>query len=297
MRSSRAALTRFALAGATSLGCTAVQAFEPTAWGPVTATVAGSGYATVTSDDGLDDDGAYLGAEATLTLAYPGPPLLGDVSLAFTLSAERDPGVSDFASLTATLTRTGQIGGLTFGAEAGVGLEYDSTAEDEVYRTVPDWGLWLEGERFGTLSLSYASSAVGETCVGPPGGSDNFGLDAIALVGTCPSYDTRTLLYYVTPALGRWRLAASYMPDRFGVVEEGDAEESVAAALIYQDLDAEGVDGWSGTLGVEKVLAVYGEDAEPTAWQAGLARARDGRSPPIRSAPIRRPVRPGGRFP
>jgi hypothetical protein len=178
------------------------------------------------------------------------------------------------------LTYKQPIGSLTFGAELFSEIVYDSEADpklsvlDDPY---VDLGIWLEGDRFGYLAYSYTSSAIGEHCIEAPSTGDNFGSSDYVTVGTCPAFDSRSVLFYRTPDLGGGvKVAASYMPETgFESVEPGEAAESASLALILERTDAGGA-VWTGSLGVEKVLQVEGGGPRATALQAGLNWAKDG---------------------
>jgi hypothetical protein len=178
------------------------------------------------------------------------------------------------------LTFTQPIGGLTFGAELFSEIVYDSEADRELSvldDPYIDLGLWLEGEGFGYLAYSYTSSAIGEHCIEAPTTGDNFGHADYVTVGTCPAFDTRSVLFYRTPDLGGGlQVAASYMPKTgFESVEVGEAAESASLALILDRMDETDAQ-WTGSIGVEKVLSVEGGGPKATAYQAGLNWARDG---------------------
>jgi hypothetical protein len=235
-------------------------------------------------------------AAATLVATGPGTPALafetltfGDFSftpgLGVNLTASKTRGEDTesnaYGYLDATLVWSHTTGALTFGAEAYSYLEFDNDVEgpnlyvyDDPYI---DLGLWLEGESFGYLAYSYTSSAIGESCIEAPYAGDNYTHTDYVAVGTCPSYDLRSVLYYRTPDLGHGlKLAVSYMPETgFESVEDGDATESASVALIWDHEDASGAN-WNGTFGFEKVLNRQGGGAKPTAWQAGLNWSRDG---------------------
>ena len=66
------------------------------------------------------------------------------------------------------------------------------------------------------------------------------------------------------------------MPEtRFDSVKAGEASESLSMGLAYDHTDAAGAQ-WTGSLGLETVLAVAAVGPKPTAFQAGLNRAKDG---------------------
>jgi hypothetical protein len=178
------------------------------------------------------------------------------------------------------LTYQQPIGGLTFGAELFSEIVYDSEIDPRlslVDNPYVDLGLWLEGERFGYLAYSYTSSAIGEVCIEAPSTGDNFGHGDYVTVGTCPAFDTRSVLFYGSPDLGGGlQIAASYMPETwFENVDTGEATESVSLALFLDRTDDSGAQ-WTGSLGFEKVLKVEGGGPEAMAYQAGLNRAKDG---------------------
>jgi hypothetical protein len=171
------------------------------------------------------------------------------------------------------------VGSLTFGAELFSEIVYDSEVDpalsivDDPYI---DLGLWLEGEGFGYLAYSYTSSAIGEHCIEAPSTGDNFGHGDYVTVGTCPAFDTRSVLFYRTPDLGRGlQVAASYMPETgFESIEVGQAAESISLALILDRTDGSDAQ-WTGSIGVEKVLSVEGGGPKATAYQVGLNWAKD----------------------
>ncbi|MGL4237517.1 hypothetical protein [Tabrizicola sp.] len=179
-----------------------------------------------------------------------------------------------------TLVWSRQVGSLTFGVEAFSEIVLD-TAEDRAIKVFGDpyidLGLWLEGERFGYLAYSYTSSAIGEHCIEAPTTGENIGAGDYVTIGTCPAFDSRSVLFYRTPDLGGGlKLAASYMPETgFESVESGEATSSASLALIYE---REAMSGaiWTGSLGMEKVLAVEGGGPEAVAYQAGLNWTKDG---------------------
>lgn len=200
------------------------------------------------------------------------------------LTATRDPDGttrSAYGYLDLTVAWTHQFGELTFGAELYASVEGDSEAEGRKFYVYDDpyadLGFWLEGESFGYLAYSYTSSAIGEHCIEAPSTGDNFGSGDHVTVGTCPSFDTRSVLYYRTPELAPGlKLAVSYMPETgLESVDAGETAESASIALVLDRTDAAGAQ-WTGSLGVEKVLKVEGGGAEATAYQAGLNWAKDG---------------------
>jgi hypothetical protein len=232
-----------------------------------------------------------LGAAAAACLCTPAfafePLTFGDFSftpgLGINLTATRDGDTASnaYGYLDGTLVWTHSFGALTFGAEAYSELEYDSDADgrnltlyDDPY---VDLGFWIEGEQFGYLAYSYTGSASDENCIEAPSTGDNFGHADYATVGTCPGFDNRSVLYYKTPDLGHGlSVAVSYMPQTgFEAVDAGEVSESASLALIYAATDASGAE-WSGSLGVERALAVEGGGPRPTAWQAGISRIKDG---------------------
>jgi hypothetical protein len=213
------------------------------------------------------------------------PLTVGEAELSFEgelyLTAVQDDG--DLFSdnyLDLYLTYTQPVGTLTFGVELYSGLTYESESDPEFYVNddpYVDVGLWLEGDDFGYLAYSDTSSAIGEDCVEAPSTGENFGQDDFVSVGTCPSFDSRSVLFYRTPDLGGGlQIAASYMPETgFESVEDGEAAESASLALILDRTDASGA-VWTGSIGFEKVLGVEGGGPEATTFQAGLNWERDG---------------------
>lgn len=86
----------------------------------------------------------------------------------------------------------------------GVCLLADLAARPLITPTEPylDPGIWVEGETFGYLAYSYTSSAIGEHCVEAPSTGDNFGSGDYVTVGTCPAFNSRSVLFYRAPDLG-----------------------------------------------------------------------------------------------
>jgi hypothetical protein len=202
-----------------------------------------------------------------------------EIGLNLTLVRDGETVDAESGYLDLTLVWEREIGGLTFGVElfSEVAIDLRGDPKIDLVRPYIDPGLWLEGERFGYLAFSYTSSTVGEHCVEAPSTGDNFGQGDYVAVGTCPAFDTRSVLYYRTPDLGDGlKVAASYMPETgFESVEAGEAAESASVALILDRTDPSGVQ-WTGSLGVENVLAVEGGGPEATAFQAGLNWAQGG---------------------
>jgi hypothetical protein len=194
----------------------------------------------------------------------------------------RDTAMEDstIGYLDLTLVWSREVGNLTFGLEAFSEIIVD-TADDQAIKLIDDpyvdLGLWLEGERFGYLAYSYTSSAIGEHCIEAPTTGDNVGGADYVTVGTCPAFDTRSVLFYRTPNLGGGlKLAASFMPETgFESVEDGKAASSASMALIYER-EASGGAAWTGSLGMETVLSVEGGCPKAVAYQAGLNWAKDG---------------------
>jgi hypothetical protein len=196
-------------------------------------------------------------------------------------SAVRDSGdMTTSGSLDLTLAYRVTRGPLTFGASVAGGMHHDSTAtrrfavNDDPYL---DPGFWIEGDAFGYLAVSDSSSAIGEHCVEAPATGDNFGHADHISISTCPAFDTRSVLYYRTPDLGRGvKVAVSVMPDTgFESVGDGEAATALSAALIVDRQTPDGIT-WTGSLGVEAVQRVAGGGPTPFAVQAGLNMDRDG---------------------
>lgn len=200
---------------------------------------------------------------------------------ALNVTIEKSEDASTYGYLDGTLTFERAWSGLTFGAELYASLEYDDEADgDKLYiydDPYIDPGLWLEGERFGYLAYSYTSSAIGEHCIEAPSAGDNFGHSDHLTVGTCPSWDSLSTLFYRTPELTHGlKFAVSYMAETaLEHADEGEAAEGVSAALIYDQADRSGA-AWNGSFGFEKVLEMKGGGAKPTSWQAGLSREANG---------------------
>lgn len=192
-------------------------------------------------------------------------------------SDTREVSTSTPHDLTAALGYLAPIGDLTFGLGVSVDVDYDSEAEqsDRLTLSDPDPAIYLQGDRFGKLAYSLTSTASGENCVEAPSAGENFWSTDYVTNGTCPSFDSRSVLYYQTPALsGGVALAVSYMPDWGEEVDDGDAEEDVSIAMVYAATGANGAE-WSASLGYERVLSIKGEGSPSDSYQAGINRTKD----------------------
>lgn len=215
------------------------------------------------------------------------PVLYGDFSLQFSggvnLTATRHAETvrTAYGYFDSTLTWTHEYEALTFGAELYSMVEFDNNFVGEnlaVYGDpYVDVGLWVESESFGFLSYSNQSSAIGEICVEAPSSGDNFGHADYITHGTCPSFDTRSVLYYKSLDLGGgYNVSASYTPNSgMERVDIGAPATSASMAISFDLTDAHGAN-WTGSFGVEKVLSVDGGGAQATAWQAGVNWAKNG---------------------
>ena len=201
--------------------------------------------------------------------------------LNLTRARDGDTTSNAYGYLESTLTFSHTVGALTFGAEAYSTIEYDSGTEGRnlaVYDDpLVDLGVWVKSDSFGYLSYSYESSAAGEFCIEAPSSGDNFDHADYVTNGTCPSFDTRSVLYYRSPVFaGGFSIAASYMPKTpFESVNAAEAETSVSLALGYDGKDPSGA-SLTGSASIERVLSVRGGGPDVTAWQFGISRAKDG---------------------
>jgi hypothetical protein len=163
-------------------------------------------------------------------------------------------------------------GNWTFSADLWLGL-YGDLTNAVMYLSDPTLELNLSNEKFGELQWWDAGSALSEACVQPAGGSANVGNEDIMAHGTCSGFTAGESIIYITPEMGGFKVLVSGMSDVRGIVEVGEVDSAVSAALAYSK--AMGDVTFSASLGVDHALSVKGGLAPgenlPTTVQGGIA--------------------------
>lgn len=163
-------------------------------------------------------------------------------------------------------------GNVTFSAELWLYLYGDLTL-GEMYPDFPGAEFGVSSSNFGEVQWWDAGSALDEACVMPADGSANVGNEDLMAVGTCSGYTAGRSIIYTTPEMGGFKFYVSGMADARGVVDSGDVDSGVSAAVSYEG--AVGDATLSASLGVDHALSIKdglppGNNL-PTTVQGGVA--------------------------
>jgi hypothetical protein len=163
-------------------------------------------------------------------------------------------------------------GEVTFSAELWLYLYGDLTLA-EMYPDFPGLEFVVSAPNFGEVQWWDAGSALDEACVQPANGSANVGNEDLLAVGTCSGYTAGQSVIYSTPEVGGFQFHVSGMADARGVIETGEVDSAVSAAVSFEH--AMGDATLSASLGVDHATSIKdglppGNNL-PTTVQAGGA--------------------------
>lgn len=236
----------------------------------------GETYAYFTRDDqAADAVEHYAGVSITRISTFQAANHTDTVKLGVVLDHEH-PAENLIAGPSFAFIRKGAS--YTFGLEASRTRTrcYGEIPSDEWDE--PTWLVFAQTDRLGRIEAGVTGSALNGHCVQPPNVAHNFANEDFMTVGTCPGYDTRPLVKLASPQIGGITVRVSYMPDALGTLEDEEAEESLAAAIAYENKTAGGLT-WKAGLGLEHVFDTRvpegAPDPAPAAYQAGLSITND----------------------
>ena len=170
------------------------------------------------------------------------------------------------------LTLEATRGDVTFSADVWFYLYGDLTLM-EMYPDFPGLEFIVSAPNFGEVQWWDADTALGEACVTPADGSANVGNEDLMTFGTCSSYSAGQSIMYITPEMGGFRFYISGMADARGVIDTGEVDSGVSAAVSFER--AVGDATLSASLGVDHATSIKdglppGNNL-PTTVQAGAA--------------------------
>lgn len=177
-----------------------------------------------------------------------------------------------------TLTLEGKAGEWTLGAKAWFGVVGDFPPAAFTIET-PTLLLYARSDAFGEIGVWDATTALGNACVTPPGGSTHFGTEELLTFGTCAGYGGQAITYITPSFFDGFGLQVSVMKDVIGATAAGEVDSAVSAALTYSTTTATDVT-YSASLGIDVATSVNGGvpagTSLPVTLQGGASVAWDG---------------------
>jgi hypothetical protein len=163
-------------------------------------------------------------------------------------------------------------GDVSFSAEFWLYLYGDLTLA-EMYPDFPGAEFIVSAPGFGEVQFWDAGTALAEACVTPADGSANVGNEDLMAVGTCAGFSAGQSIVYISPEMGGFKVYVSGMMDARGVIESGEVDSGVSAAVSFEH--AVGDATLSASLGVDHATSIKvglppGNNL-PTTVQAGAA--------------------------
>jgi hypothetical protein len=173
-------------------------------------------------------------------------------------------------------TFEGMVGSATVFADVWLGLYADHTTPEYSLDWLAEFG--VSGERFGSIQWWDAGSAFTEACLDVAEGSANVGTEDLLAFGTCGGYTDGQSILYGSPALGPFTIYVSAMGDALGVIDIGEVDAAISAALYYEQTFGDVT--VAADAGVDHAVSLAGGVPPgtmlPTSVHGGIAAAWNG---------------------